>query len=148
MLGHELAMALRGAYLAMHRRSDALLATVGVTADQFVVLATLADEDRVRQQDIVERTHSDPSTIRAMLVLMEKKGLVTRGKHPDDRRARCVKLTRAGMEMYRRAWDITQVIRDEMTEGLGGIGTEVMVDLLVGIKEAAEEAGQESEVDK
>ncbi len=36
MSGHELAMALRLAYLTMHRRTDAVLAKHGVTADQFV----------------------------------------------------------------------------------------------------------------
>ena len=35
-------MALRAAYLALHRRSDARFARHGVTADQFVLLATLA----------------------------------------------------------------------------------------------------------
>src|SRR5262245_33530811 len=41
MTGHELALALRGAYLAMHRRTDNALESAGVTADQFVVLSEL-----------------------------------------------------------------------------------------------------------
>ena len=35
----ELPMALRAAYLALHRRSDARFLEYGVTADQFVLLA-------------------------------------------------------------------------------------------------------------
>ena len=69
--GHQIAMSLRAAYLAMHRRTDAALAGDGVTADQFVLLAVLAAEDRVTQQALVRRTSSDPNTVRAMLVLME-----------------------------------------------------------------------------
>ncbi len=38
----ELPMALRAAYLAMHRCCDLQFAKYGITADQFVLLATLA----------------------------------------------------------------------------------------------------------
>src|SRR5205085_66588 len=50
--GHEIAMALRAAYLAMHRRSDAQFARRGVTADQFVLLAALAGGGAVTQRDL------------------------------------------------------------------------------------------------
>ena len=36
--GHDIAIALRGAYLALHRRSESAFAPHGVTADQFVVI--------------------------------------------------------------------------------------------------------------
>jgi hypothetical protein len=42
--GHEIAMALRAAYWAMHRQADALLKPYGVTADQFVLMSILAQE--------------------------------------------------------------------------------------------------------
>ena len=45
--GHELAMALRTAYLALHRRTDAALARHRVTADQFVLMAALARGEAV-----------------------------------------------------------------------------------------------------
>ena len=71
--GHEIAMALRSAYWAMHRRADALLARHRVTADQFVLLSLLSEEDEgareigstsengVTQQELVRRASSDPS---------------------------------------------------------------------------------------
>lgn len=40
--GHDLPIALRAAYLALHRRSDARFARHGVSTDQFVLLATVA----------------------------------------------------------------------------------------------------------
>ena len=39
---------------------------------------------------------SDPSTVRAMLVLLEERGLVSRDTHPTDGRARTVALTAVG----------------------------------------------------
>jgi hypothetical protein len=65
--GHELALALRSAYLSMHRRADAVLARFGVTADQFVLMAAIAEGDGLTQQDLVRRLSSDASTVRAML---------------------------------------------------------------------------------
>jgi hypothetical protein len=42
-------MALRAAYLTLHRRSDARFLRHGVTADQFVLLATLARGGKLTQ---------------------------------------------------------------------------------------------------
>src|SRR5436305_15229276 len=87
---------LRAAYFAMHRVSDAHFARSGVTADQFVLLACLAEQDAITQKELARRASSDPSTIRAMLVLMEGRALVARERHPDDSRARVVTLTTRG----------------------------------------------------
>jgi MarR family transcriptional regulator, lower aerobic nicotinate degradation pathway regulator len=114
-----MAMALRAAYLVMHRLSDAALAGDGVTADQFVVLSVLADEDRVTQQALVGVTSSDPNTMRAMLVLLEKRGLVRRERHPADGRARSVVLTAKGRKVYGRLWARSQGVREQL-EGLFG----------------------------
>ena len=96
----EVARALRGAYLALHRQTNACFAADRVTADQFVLLAALADEDAVTQQELVRRVGSDPSTVRAMLLLLEHRGLVAREHHPADGRARCVTLTAKGPTPY------------------------------------------------
>ena len=100
--GHDIAMGLRAAYLLMHRQTNAFLASFGMTADQFVLLALLADQDGITQQELTQRASSDPNTIRAMLVLMEHNGIVTRPQHPADGRARRVKLTRKGRRTYAR----------------------------------------------
>jgi DNA-binding MarR family transcriptional regulator len=112
--GHDIAMALRAAYWAMHRRSDARLAHAGVTADQFVLLAALAevpDEDGITQQEVVRRTASDPSTVRAMLVLLEGRGLVARRRHATDGRARSVTLTVRGRRTYDKLVALTEPVR-------------------------------------
>ena len=114
----ELPMALRAAYLALHRRSEAQFAKVGVTADQFVLLATLARGDSLTQRELARRMPSDPSTVRAMLVLLEKQGLVRRDAHPSDSRARTATLTVAGKRKFRQACAAGESIRDQMFESL------------------------------
>jgi DNA-binding MarR family transcriptional regulator/rubredoxin len=108
---HDLAMGLRMAYWALHRRTDESLARRNVTANQFVLLALLMEEDGISQQDLVLRASSDPSTIRAMLVLLEKKGLVARQAHTRDRRALSVTLTQKGRRAYQQMWAATQSVR-------------------------------------
>lgn len=100
--GHQLAMLLRKAYLTFHRRANARIVKSGVTADQFVLLTVLAEEEGVTQVTIVERTASDPNTVTAILRLLERRGLIRREAHARDGRARCVFLTAEGRRMQKR----------------------------------------------
>src|SRR5437764_10810292 len=106
--GREIARALRAAYLALHRETSACFAADGVTADQFVLLSALADADGVTQQDLVRRIGSGPATVRAMLLLLEGSGLVSRVPHPGDGRARYVTLTAKGRKVFQRLWTKSQ----------------------------------------
>ncbi len=78
----QLPMAMRAAYFSLHRETDNCFSDLGVTADQFVLLATLNRDQDLTQREIAKRMPSDPSTVRAMLVLLEKQGLVARAPHP------------------------------------------------------------------
>ena len=135
--GHDLAIALRAAYLALHRRSEAAFARYGVTADQFVLLATLArGGEALTQRELARRMPSDPSTVRAMLVLLEQGGLVGRDAHPTDARARTVALTAKGLRAYRRLWQAGDPIRTRMLGALGPGEAETLVRLLGQVAEA------------
>src|SRR5580704_10748867 len=109
--GHEIARALRAAYLALHRQTNDCFARDGVTADQFVLLAALADSDAVTQQELVRRVSSDPNTVRAMLLLLEDRGLVSRERHPADGRARCVTMTAKGRQVFKKMWSKSAPLR-------------------------------------
>jgi DNA-binding MarR family transcriptional regulator len=129
--GHNIAIALRAAYLALHRRSEARFARHGVTADQFVLLATLArGGEALTQRELARRMSSDPSTVRAMLVLLAGLGLVERDPHPTDARARSVALTAKGRRAYRRLWTAGESIRARMHDALRPGEAETLVRLL------------------
>lgn len=98
--GHDIAMGLRAAYLSMHRQTNSHLAPFKMTADQFVLLALLIEQDGITQQELARRASSDPNTIRAMLVLLENRGLVKRRRHPTDGRALRITITRKGRQAY------------------------------------------------
>lgn len=132
----ELPMALRAAYLALHRRSDARFAPHGLTADQFVLLATLSRGQALTQRELARRMPSDPSTVRAMLVLLERQGLVQRDTHPSDARARTVALTAAGKRKFRQLWRAGEPIRAQMFGSLHPDEAETLVGLLTRVAAA------------
>lgn len=107
-------MALRAAYMALHRSTEAALDEHGVSADQFVLLLALSEGQALTQRELAGRISSDPSTVRAMLVLLERAGLVERCTHPTDSRAKSVSLTTAGKRKIRSLWRSGQPIRDDM----------------------------------
>jgi MarR family transcriptional regulator, transcriptional regulator for hemolysin len=51
-------------------------------------------------------------------VLLEGWGLVARGRHPDDRRARVVTLTARGRRLSERLWKTSEPIRVHLLSGL------------------------------
>ena len=139
----ELPLALRTAYLTLHRRSDAVFAKYGITADQFVLLATLARGQAMTQRELAARMPSDPSTVRAMLVLLEKLGLVTRDAHPTDARARTVSLTKAGARTFQQAFEAGQQVRDQMAESFSVSETRMLLSLLQRMTESLSESSAE-----
>lgn len=117
MLGseHAIAMALRSAYWSLHRSTDTLLGSMGVTAHQYVILELLADHGPSKQSELVQLASSDPNTIRAMVVTMCKQDLVERVKHPTDGRAWLVRLTEHAKSILPSLRLRSKSIRDQST---------------------------------
>ncbi len=126
----ELPRLLRAAYFGMHRVSDAHFSRAGVTADQFVLLACLSERDGITQQDLARHASSDASTIRAMLVLLEGRGLVSRKRHPVDNRARVVTLSAKGRRLFHQLWETSEPIRTQMISGLAEEEAQLLVHCL------------------
>lgn len=143
--GHNLAMALRTAYLAMHRQANASVAAAGITVDQFVVLWALADTHSATQQELARRTASDPNTLRAMLLLLERKGLVHRPRCATDRRARAVELTPAGEQLFADACAMSDPFRERLVGALGADDAATLVRLLGRVASAMAEPTPEPE---
>ena len=97
----DFSMHLRRAYLSMHRRANANFASYGLTADQYVMLTALARAGSATQQELVRRCHSDPNTVRAILLRLEAQALITRDAHATDGRSRVATLTERGIALQR-----------------------------------------------
>ncbi|MGI9445863.1 MAG: MarR family winged helix-turn-helix transcriptional regulator [Rubripirellula sp.] len=138
--GHEIAMALRRAYLAMHRQADAALSPFELTANQFVLLALLDERDGVSQRDLVDRASSDPNTIRPMLKSLEKKGFVKREPDPSDGRAWVVGITSKGRRTYKRVRGETEDFRVRLLSGLDDHESDALLQALDKVAEVMSES--------
>ncbi|MBN2588689.1 MAG: MarR family transcriptional regulator [Sedimentisphaerales bacterium] len=115
---HELPMSLGKVSKAIRRHTDTCCKKYGVTAYQYVLLCLLAEDDGVTQQVLVERAYSDPNTIRAMLVLLEKKGMVKRDPNISDVRRRHVVLTKKGRKTYEKAFNDIEPVSKHIYKAL------------------------------
>lgn len=128
--GHEVAIALRRAYLTMHRQAEAALSQFDLTANQFVLLGLLDERDGVSQRDLVDRASSDPNTIRPVLKSLVKKGLVRRDLDPGDGRAWLVGITLRGRQTYKRVRKATEDFRIRLISELDDHECEVLLRAL------------------
>ena len=128
--GHDLAMALRAAYLSMHREADSWLSRFDLTAAQFVVLALLAEQGNVPQCDLVQRATSDKNTIRSIVILLKKRGLLTREPNPDDGRAWVVRLTDLGNRTFKKVSSENQRFHERLLSALQPAEVESLIYML------------------
>ena len=85
----------------------ALLARIGVSPPQELILLRLEEYGTLPQNDIVRYLYRDRSTTSATLQTMERAGLISRTPSPTDRRALDVTITDAGRALcpaVRDAW--------------------------------------------
>ena len=92
-------MALRRAYMRLHRDTCIHCLEEDVTADQFVLMNVLSVVGSAKQSELVEIVDSDPNTVSSMLRRLQKRGLIRRETHPDDSRANSVQLTEQGIAL-------------------------------------------------
>lgn len=146
-LAHELALALRTAYLSMHRQTNAFLCSFGITADQFVLLGVLVHQDDITQQEISRRASSDPNTVGAMLVLLEKKALVNRSPHKADRRALAITLTAKGRRLYTEIIQQIKLLHEILQGPFDPTELQALIAYLGRITEAMTNCSEKSDAD-
>jgi DNA-binding MarR family transcriptional regulator len=128
--GKDIARNLKMAYALMHRQTQSLLSKHDMTSEQYVLLANLNIEDGVTQQELTRRAASDPNTVRAMLVLLERKGLVARRSHDTDRRARRVLVTAKGRRKYKQLASALAPLQHALRAPFSEQEAKVLVDAL------------------
>jgi DNA-binding MarR family transcriptional regulator len=94
----------RGPFLLVHavaRELSALLAIAlrdaPLTADEFAVTSVLRLTGPLRAGELARLTGHRPTSLSNYLRRFEERGIVTRGRDPDDRRATVVSLTERGV---------------------------------------------------
>ena len=130
------------AVLAVYRP---LLDPLGLTHPQYLVMLALWDHyksesDRpLSVKEIAAALQLDSATISPMLKRLEAVGLITRTRSAADERATDVELTKAGIQLRRRALKIPPAVIDRLGVGLDEL--ELLHDVLTRVNAAALAAG-------
>lgn len=102
-LDHQLCFALYSSSLLMTKLYKPVLAPLGLTYPQYLVLLVLWETDHVTVGELGERLFLDSGTLTPLLKRMETAGLLSRARAADDERRVIVTLTAAGRALRRRA---------------------------------------------
>jgi MarR family transcriptional regulator, organic hydroperoxide resistance regulator len=130
------------AVLAVYRP---LLEPLGLTHPQYLVMLALWDHHKsgsdrsLTVKEIATALQFDSATLSPMLKRLEALGLISRSRNTADERATDVELTRAGIQLRRRALKIPPAVVDRLGVGLDEL--EQLHAVLTRVNAAALEAG-------
>jgi len=79
---------------------DAELAPLDITAAQYVILMSLAAQEADSASGLCKGISYDPGAMTRMLDRLERRGLIRRVAHPNDRRTSNLELTPEGKAVY------------------------------------------------
>jgi DNA-binding MarR family transcriptional regulator len=96
-----------------------LLAPLGITHPQYLVMLALWEQAPLRVSDLAARLSLEPATLSPLLKRLEARGLVTRDRDPQDERALAVALTPAGVAARAQAEAIPAGVMQRLGMGVG-----------------------------
>jgi len=132
-LDEHLCFALYSASRAMTAAYRPLLADLGITYPQYLVLLVLGEEGSISVGRLGERLQLDSGTLSPLLKRMEAGGIVRRRRSDTDERQVEVALTTDGKRLRRKA----QCIPEQLFP-LTGLTPEQAIDLRAGVARLTE----------
>ncbi len=138
-LDQQLCFAVYSANLAIASTYKPILASVGLTYPQYVVMLSLWSHDGPTVLQLADKVHMDAGTLSPLLKRLEAAGLVARTRAPEDERRVLITLTGEGKALGQRARDVSNqfgaacAMADDQVSDLRG--------LLVALRERLLKAG-------
>ncbi len=108
LLGNQLCFALYSASLTMTKRYRPLLAELGLTYPQYVVMLALWERDDLSVSELGERVALDSGTLTPLLKRLESLKLLRRTRSELDERRVHVTLTEIGSALHARAGSVNE----------------------------------------
>lgn len=109
-------------------------AGLAMTRAQWSVLARLARQEGLRQNELAAILEVEPITLARQLGRLEAAGMVERRPDPTDRRAHRLYLKPAARPLLEQIRAIGQTVRDEALAGMTPADRETFFDLILLIK--------------
>jgi DNA-binding MarR family transcriptional regulator len=102
-LTRRLGYLFKHARLRLSELTGAALEPYGVDGRDLAVLTVLAANEQASQLQLARRLGVDRTTMVALLDGLQRRGLVTRRAHSEDRRRNAVELTATGRDVFEQA---------------------------------------------
>ncbi|MCH7296710.1 MarR family winged helix-turn-helix transcriptional regulator [Acinetobacter higginsii] len=106
LLDNQLCFMIYSTNLALNQVYRQLLAPLGLTYPQYLVMLVLWEKDQLTVSDIGERLFLESSTLTPLLKKLEAAGLITRQRSSKDERQVIITLTPQGQALQLQATDI------------------------------------------
>ena len=129
----------------VHQRATELfqekMAGIDLTARQYVILVTASQNDGASQQDIIDVTGIDRSTVSQIIQTMIRKGLLKRRRTKDDARAYAITLTDHGRDILKASEAIVTGVDEALVAALPATRAKTFLDNLRTIITRREQGG-------
>ena len=112
-------------------------ATLELNVRQRLVIQALGLEGGRPIAAIGQQLGLTPSTMTGLVDRLEEQGFLRRERHPSDRRATVLRLTRKGESAYRREVDFYRALVDETLSALGDDAKRLVLDALAHLGRSA-----------
>ena len=121
-LDDKLCFALYSSSLAMLQSYKPLLAAIGLTYPQYLVMLVLWEEDGITVKRLAERLGLDSGSVTPLVKRLEEASFVTRMRAVDDERNLSIELTREGRALRAKAESASSKFVDacELGQAEGG----------------------------
>lgn len=109
---------------------DDALARAGGSLPSWLVLTALKQGDHAMQRDIAAAVGIEGATLTHHLNRMERDGLISRRRTPENRRNQVVTLTEAGEALFAQLLGTVVAFDRQLREGLGDAELDVLREFL------------------
>ena len=116
----------KAASRALQARADG----AGFAPGQFPVLLELWSGDGLTQRELLDRLDIEQATMANTLSRMERDGLISRRRHPKDRRAQLVFLTARGRSLRETALTAASATEEALFQGFRRFERELVLEYM------------------
>jgi MarR family transcriptional regulator, transcriptional regulator for hemolysin len=123
---------------AVSRAFDDALANAGGSLPMWLVLVSLMARQHGAQRDLAEAVGVEAPTLTHHLNRMEAAGLLTRTRHPNNRRVHRVELTKEGVATFHRLRGAAHAFDQQLRKGITAQEVDALGALLARLRANAE----------
>jgi len=122
---------LRRIFQIITEYSKTAVQATGLTGPQLWTIKILTEHSPLRVSELAQHMYLRPATVVGILDRLEAKGLVTRTRSKEDRRAVDLRLTEAGQEIAAKAPEVAQAL---LLKGLAELSDQQFTSVEEGMK--------------